>query len=161
LQRGLNGAVQVNGADITRHPWVQQVGLQGEHLRYYTDGGSQRVKWNTTSQINTPMTWYQLSIPTPAAVGDAAYATWTLDMGGMGKGSLWFNGFMVGAYWSIKNNQGQFSQQYYHVPRDYVNPTGQTNNVIVLEESGGNPESVTLIQRNQRPNKPARTVSSS
>ena len=71
-------------------------------------------------------------------------------MGGMGKGSLWVNGFMLGAYWSIKDSKGEYSQRYYHLPRDNLKPPGQVNNVVVLEEVGGDPSTVALIQRNQR-----------
>jgi len=147
----LNGQVVVNGQEITKSKWVQQVGLQGEYLQYYTDAGSKKVNWNNGNQVNRPLTWYQLAIPTPTIIGDPAYATWTLDLGGMGKGSIWFNGFMVGAYWSVKDSGGKFSQQYYHVPRDYLKPTGQSNNVILIEEIGADPTTISLIQRNQKP----------
>jgi hypothetical protein len=66
----------------------------------------------------------------------------------MGKGSLWFNSFMLGGYWSIRDNQGRYSQQYYHVPRDYLKPPGEGNLVVFMEEIGGEPTGVSLIQRN-------------
>ena len=147
LQRGLNGAVQVNGQDITSQGWSQIVGLRGERQRWFntTEG-----EWNTSTHANAPMTWYKLAIPSPTPQGDAGYATWTVDMGGMGKGSVWVNGFMLGAYWSIKDKAGEYSQRYYHVPRDNLKPPGQDNNVVILEEMGGDPSTVALIQRNQR-----------
>ena len=152
LQRGLNGRVEVNGKDVTSGAWTQQVGLRGERMRYYNMSD---LQWNTSKSSNTPMTWYQLDIVSPTPMGDAGWATWTLDMGGMGKGSVWVNGFMLGAYWSIKDNAGEYSQRYYHVPRDNLNAPGQANNVVILEESGGDPSTVTLIQRNQRTKKAA------
>jgi hypothetical protein len=148
LQRGLNGRVLCNGSDITRGTWEQQAGLQGEALHYYTPDGARRVKWNATVVGQRPLTWYHLTIRTPKPVGDPAYATWAMDMSAMGKGSLWFNSFMLGGYWSIRDNQGRYSQQYYHVPRDYLKPPGEGNLVVFMEEIGGEPTGVSLIQRN-------------
>jgi len=71
-----------------------------------------------------------------------------LDMSSMMKGSVWCNGFHLGAYWLIHDAHGNYSQQYYHVPRDYLFPQGQVNSFVVLEEWGGKPESISLIQRN-------------
>jgi len=89
---------------------------------------------------------------TPQPQGDPAYATWMFDMASsMGKGELWCNGFMVGAYWNIKDSNGDYSQQYYHIPRDYLNPVGVANRVVLLEEIGGDPNKIALIQRNYRP----------
>ena len=150
LQRGLNGQVLVNGQDLTSAGWLQQVGLRGEWERFYTDEGSSRVDWNSSQLVDAAMTWYRLSIVTPTVLGDAGWATWALDLSSLSKGSVWVNGFMLGAYWLLKDEHGQYSQQYYHLPRDYLKPEGESNNVVLLEEEGGDPAQVKLIQRNQR-----------
>jgi len=69
-------------------------------------------------------------------------------MSAMNKGSVWFNGFHLGAYWLIRDQNGRFCQQHYHIPRDYLLPAQQNNTVIVLEEVGGDPYSIAMIQRN-------------
>ena len=136
LQRGLNGQVLCNGTDITQGPWQQQVGLQGEALHYYTPDGARTVKWNTTAVAQRPLTGYKLTITTPKPVDNPAYATWAMDMSAMGKDSLRFNSFMVGGYWNIADNQSNHSQQYYHVPRDYIKHAGQDNLVVIVDCGG-------------------------
>ena len=151
LQRGLNGVVQFNGVDVTNATWRMQAGLQGEYRRFFTEEGAGGVRWNeSVVVVDRPMTWYRALVVTPKVLGDSAYATWMLDMHGMTKGSLWCNGFHVGAYWNISTDSGEYSQRYYHVPRDYVQPEGIANLVVLLEEVGGQPSTVALIQRNQR-----------
>ena len=152
LQRGLNGGVTFNYQDIIYNTWTHQIGTLGEYLQIFTPTGSGSVTWNKTSPGAPlpPMTWFRLSVPTPTPVGDPAYATWAFDMSGMGKGELWCNGFMVGAYWSIRDSNGDYSQRYYHMPRDYLVPAGEMNLVVVLEEVSGDPTSIRLMQRNQR-----------
>ena len=149
VKRGLNGLIEWKGSDLHAQQWTHQVGTLGEFLQLYTPAGAQANTWRSGSvPVMAPLVWYWLNVTTPAAVGDPAHATWTLDMGGMGKGSVWCNGFHLGAYWSIRDDKGDFSQQYYHVPRDYLLPAGQSNAFVVLEEMGGRPESVALMQRN-------------
>jgi len=138
--------------DITHNTWSHQVGTLGEYLQLYTDAGSSVANWMAGKGTpGTPLTWYMLSMVTPQPQGDPAYSTWMFDMSGMGKGELWCNGFMLGAYWSIKDGQGHYSQQYYHLPRDYLAPVGMPNLVVLLEEVGGDPDTITLMQRNYRP----------
>ena len=149
VKRGLNGLVDWKGSDMHAQQWTHQVGTLGEFLQLYTPAGAKANTWRGDPvPTMAPLVWYWLNITTPTPVGDPAYATWTLDMGSMGKGSAWCNGFHLGAYWTIRDDKGDFSQQFYHVPRDYILPAGQSNTFIVLEEEGGQPESVALIQRN-------------
>jgi len=149
LSRGLLGAVNWDNVDLTKQSWTHQPGTLGELLHVYTDAGQKAFVWNNgTAPMTTPI-WYKMSFTTPTPMGDPAYATWQFDMSVMGKGELWVNGFMVGAYWSIKDGSGQYSQQYYHIPRDYLMPAGQANLVVVLEETTmGNPSKIVLSQRN-------------
>lgn len=89
-----------------------------------------------------------------------------LDMGSMGKGQAWVNGHHIGRYWSYKasggscggcsytgtysetkcqTSCGDISQRYYHVPRSWLNPSG--NLLVVLEEFGGDLSGVKLVTR--------------
>ena len=151
MKRGLNGAVLWHNASIVEQQWVHQVGLEGEFLQLYTVAGARtHPGWSGSPPAGRPLSWYYLSVSTPQPSGDAACATWRFDMRGMGKGSLWCNGFHVGAYWNVRDTHGQYSQAYYHIPRDYLNPPGQQNVVVAFEERGGDPTSVRLEQRNAR-----------
>jgi hypothetical protein len=87
-------------------------------------------------------------------------------MGSMGKGQAWVNGHHIGRYWSYKasggscggcsytgtysetkcqTSCGDISQRYYHVPRSWLNPSG--NLLVVLEEFGGDLSGVKLVTR--------------
>ena len=43
---------------------------------------------------------------------------------------------------------GEPSLRLYHIPRDWLMPVGQDNVIIFLEEMGGDPATVALLQRN-------------
>ena len=153
ISRGLNGAIYWDTVNLTTSQWSHQPGTLGEYFRAYTDAGQKAIPWkNSSVPSGSTMIWYKLDITTPRPVGDSTRATWQFDMSAMGKGELWVNGFMVGAYWSIKDGSGQYSQRYYHVPRDYLFPPGQSNLVVILEElqhtNGSDPSKVVLKQRN-------------
>ncbi|KAF2285145.1 hypothetical protein GH714_038820 [Hevea brasiliensis] len=89
-----------------------------------------------------------------------------LDMSSMGKGQVWVNGRSVGRHWpgyiargscgdcnyagtfddkKCRSNCGEPSQRWYHVPRSWVNPSG--NLLVVFEEWGGDPSAISLVKR--------------
>ncbi|PKI31924.1 hypothetical protein CRG98_047687 [Punica granatum] len=89
-----------------------------------------------------------------------------LDMGSTGKGQIWINGQSIGRYWpaykasgscgrcdyagtygekKCLSNCGEASQRWYHVPRSWLNPTG--NLLVVFEEWGGDPNGISLVRR--------------
>ena len=158
--RGLEGGVSVNGRDLTNGRWQQQPYLAGENttITWQTGGGA----------LFRPLTWYQFTIasPQPAA---SALPSWQLDMAAMGKGFVWFNDHPLGRYWDIVATQsscepcdyrGSYgpdkcrydcnepSLRLYHVPRQWLAPVGQDNMIVVLEERGGDPAGIALLQRN-------------
>ena len=91
-------------------------------------------------------------------------------MSGMNKGYVWVNGNQLGRYWSIISSGsctpcdyrgnydgdhkcrigcGRLSQQYYHVPREWLKPAGSSNLVVILEETtSGDPSAVRLVRVN-------------
>ncbi|XP_064993790.1 beta-galactosidase-like [Musa acuminata AAA Group] len=162
---GVLGPVTLEGLnegriDLTSLKWTYQIGLRGESLNLHTISGSSSVEWGGAS-INQPLTWYKAFFNAPA--GNEPLA---LDMSSMGKGEAWINGQSIGRYWpaykaygscggcdyhgtySEKKCQtkcGESSQKWYHVPRSWLNPTG--NLVVVFEEWGGNPTGINLVKR--------------
>jgi len=72
-------------------------------LQIYTPEGTGNVTWNTNYQdaINRPLTWFLSYVYVPPASPDGAYV---LDLMGMTKGFLYFNGYNLGRYWMIKSN---------------------------------------------------------
>ncbi|XP_068664980.1 beta-galactosidase 13-like [Aristolochia californica] len=146
LERKIDGIhdVRIQGLntgtlDLSLNGWGHKVGLKGEKLRVYTQGGSHRVEW-TQASGNVTLVWYKRYFDAPA--GDEPLA---LDMSSMGKGMVWVNGQSIGRYWvSFLSPLGKPSQAEYHVPREFLKPTD--NLLVVLEESGGNPEEINLLE---------------
>ncbi|KAG9442709.1 hypothetical protein H6P81_018563 [Aristolochia fimbriata] len=125
--------------DLSLNQWGHKVGLEGEKLRVYTQEGSQSVQW-TQASGNTPLVWYKRYFNAPPGNDPVA-----LDMSGMAKGMIWVNGISIGRYWvSFLSPIGKPSQSEYHIPRDFLKPTD--NLLVVLEESGGNPETIELLR---------------
>ena len=154
----------VSGNDLTNNGWVHQVGLQGEAAGYVSGKGP----WKTGNSPFTPLTWYKMTVNTPTP-NPSPLPSWQLDLAGLGKGLLWFNGHCMGRYYDIvaegncpevcdyrgaysdgkcRYDCGVASLRLYHIPRAWLKGEGEANEVIVLEEKGGDPATVALIQRN-------------
>lgn len=161
ITRGIaGGKVYLDNIDITSPSggWIHQVGLKGESLQVWNNPNV--VNWNTNAQqgLNRPLTWWFAQFPTPSGTGGLA-----LDITGLGKGFVYVNGHGVGRYWNITasgscpscatidancNYKGTYSpgrcvcdcgvpsQQYYHIPRDWLAAVGSQNNLILIEEVG-------------------------
>lgn len=162
---GVLGPVMLNGLnegrkDLTWQKWSYQIGLKGEELQLHSLGGSSNVEWGISSQ-NQTLAWYKALFSAPD--GNEPLA---LDMGSMGKGQVWINGHNIGRYWpaykaygtcsdcdyrgeysetKCQTNCGEASQRWYHVPREWLYPTG--NLIVVLEEIGGDPNGISIVKR--------------
>ncbi|RVW38790.1 Beta-galactosidase 8 [Vitis vinifera] len=91
-----------------------------------------------------------------------------LDFMGMGKGEAWVNGQSIGRYWpayvssnggctsscnyrgpyssnKCLKNCGKPSQQLYHVPRSWLQPSGNT--LVLFEEIGGDPTQISFATK--------------
>ncbi|CAA6663225.1 unnamed protein product [Spirodela intermedia] len=110
--------------DLSANKWGHQVGMVGEKLRIYTQHGSHRVQWSAAKK-GTPLTWYKRYFDAPHGEDPVA-----IDMSSMGKGMVWVNGQSIGA-------------TGYHIPRSFMKPSG--NLMVVLEETGGNPEGIAVV----------------
>ncbi|XP_039143216.1 beta-galactosidase-like isoform X2 [Dioscorea cayenensis subsp. rotundata] len=162
---GVLGPVTLSGLnegtrDLSRQKWTYQVGLKGEALGLHTVSGSSSVEWGS-AYPKRPLTWFKTFFNAPAGNDPLA-----LDMGSMGKGQIWINGRSIGRYWpsykasgscgscdyrgtynekKCQSNCGESSQRWYHVPRSWLNPTG--NLLVVLEEWGGDPSGIAMVKR--------------
>ncbi|CAA6663846.1 unnamed protein product [Spirodela intermedia] len=129
-------SVKINGlrngtVDLSSKSWVYKIGLQGENQQIYSPMNN--FGWTSTSVLpkNQPLTWY--------------------------KGRLWLNGKAIGRYWPRKSlssdgcpgtcdYRGKFypdkcntgcgepTQRWYHVPRSWFQPSGNT--LVAFEEEG-------------------------
>ncbi|XP_031252419.1 beta-galactosidase-like [Pistacia vera] len=157
--KGLNEGTR----DLSKQKWSYKIGLKGEDLSLHTVSGSGSVEWVEGSSLaqKQPLTWYKTTFNAPAGNDPLA-----LDMNTMGKGLIWINGQSIGRHWpgyiahgscgacnyagtytdkKCHTNCGQPSQRWYHVPRSWLNPTG--NLLVVFEEWGGDPSGITLVKR--------------
>ncbi|KAG8075440.1 hypothetical protein GUJ93_ZPchr0006g45255 [Zizania palustris] len=161
---GVLGPVTLSGLDegtrdLSTQKWTYQIGLRGEKLGVPSVRGSSSVEWGCAAG-KLPLTWHKAYFNAPAG-GDPV----ALDMASMGKGQAWVNGHLIGRYWSYKasgdcagcsyavaynetkclTNCGDITQRWYHVPRSWLNPSG--NLLVILEEFGGDLSGVTLMTR--------------
>ncbi|XP_065848955.1 beta-galactosidase-like [Euphorbia lathyris] len=165
---GVLGPVTLQGlnqgtVDMSKWKWSYKIGMKGEDLRLFTSAGSSAVSWVGGPQLakKQPLTWYKTTFNAPPGNDPVA-----LYMGGMGKGEVWVNGRSIGRHWpehiaqgkcgdcdyagyftdhKCQSQCGRPSQQWYHVPRAWLNPTG--NLLVVFEEVGGDPTGVSVVKR--------------
>ncbi|WRX35044.1 D-galactoside/L-rhamnose binding SUEL lectin domain - like 10 [Theobroma cacao] len=165
---GITGPVKLNGLkngssiDLSSQQWMYQVGLKGEDLGLPSGSSSQWIAKSTLPK-NQPLIWYKTNFDAPAGNDPIA-----LDFTGMGKGEAWVNGQSIGRYWpayisrsggctdscnyrgSYNSNKclkncGKPSQQLYHVPRSWLQPSG--NILVLFEELGGDPTQLAFATR--------------
>ncbi|KAG2718171.1 hypothetical protein I3760_03G207900 [Carya illinoinensis] len=157
--KGLNEGTR----DLSKQKWSYKIGLKGESSSLHTVSGSTSVDWMKGSLLATkqPLKWYKTTFRAPEGNDPLA-----LDMNSMGKGQIWINGQSIGRHWpgykahggcgdcsyagtytdkKCRTNCGEASQRWYHVPRSWLNPSG--NLLVVFEEWGGDPTGISLVKR--------------
>uniref|UniRef100_A0A2N9EWK0 Beta-galactosidase n=1 Tax=Fagus sylvatica TaxID=28930 RepID=A0A2N9EWK0_FAGSY len=165
---GVLGPISLSGLnegrrDLSWQKWSYKIGLTGEALSLHSLSGSSSVEWIQGSLVarRQPLSWYKTTFNAPAG-----HTPLALDMGSMGKGQVWINGQSLGRYWpaykaagtcgecnyagtydekKCLSNCGEASQRWYHVPRSWLNPTG--NLLVVFEELAGDPNGIFLVRR--------------
>lgn len=167
---GITGPVTLNGFkdgehNLSTQQWTYQIGLAGEQLGFYMGENTASAQWVAGSNLpkSQPMIWYKTNFDAPDGNDPVA-----LNLLGMGKGVAWVNGQSIGRYWpsyiasqsgctdscdyrgaysSTKcvRNCGQPSQKLYHVPRSWIQPTG--NVLVLFEEQGGDPTQISFMTR--------------
>lgn len=165
---GVTGPVQLKGltsgatVDLSSQQWTYQIGLKGEEIGLSSGGSSLWVSQPPLPK-KQPLIWYKTNFD--AAGGGDPLA---LDLSSLGKGEAWVNGQSIGRYWpmynapnggctSSCNYRGSFtsnkclkdcgkpSQLLYHVPRDWLKPSG--NILVLFEEVGGDPTQISFARR--------------
>jgi len=157
-KKGLCGAVTVDGVPVAG-PWRIEIGLWGERVRLFEAACGAQAAWRRAPGEPGRPVWHraEFALP-PAQLADEA--PWALDATGLGKGMLWVNGRCIGRHWQIpsvniwrprhehefvgETGEGQPTQRYYHVPREYLR--GQ-NAIVVFDEQGSSPGRVKLCRR--------------
>ncbi|XP_059626762.1 beta-galactosidase 8 [Cornus florida] len=165
---GITGPVKLKGLkngssiDLSSAQWTYQIGLKGEELGLSTGSSSVWVSQSTLPKKQS-LIWYKTNFDTPAGHDPIA-----LDFTGMGKGEAWVNGQSIGRYWptytapnggctnscnfrgpynsnKCLENCGKPSQAHYHVPRSWLQPSGNT--LVLFEEMGGDPTQISFATR--------------
>jgi hypothetical protein len=148
-RKGIWEGVLLNGKPVQN--WTMRTGLVGEkhELPMRQDG----VAWKSSTDVR-PLRWYKTRLEVPANLLGGK-AVFRLDGTGLGKGMIWVNGRAVGRYWLIEaksppwmaasqNPTPTLSQQYYHIPADWLRPV---NEIVILEEQAATPATVELQAR--------------
>ncbi|XP_073149105.1 beta-galactosidase 8-like isoform X2 [Henckelia pumila] len=165
---GVTGPVQLKGlqngstVDLSSQQWTYQIGLKGEELGLSSGSSSLWVSQPALPK-NQPLVWYKTTSDAPTGTSPVA-----LNFTGMGKGQAWVNGQSIGRYWPTNTapssgctdscnyrrvyktsnclkNCGAATQQLYHVPRGWLQPTG--NVIVIFEETGGDPTQLFFVTK--------------
>jgi len=131
--KGIVGRVILGSSDITSNNWRMSPALTGWLLQIFTEAGSKNVKWSSEWEQAGPLTWYQTTFPTSPLHNDPSVLL--LDLSGMNRGYIYVNGHNLGQYWLLEGgNSGSPTQRYYHLPSDWLAPTGSSNLLTLCEE---------------------------
>ncbi|KAJ9183822.1 hypothetical protein P3X46_007629 [Hevea brasiliensis] len=165
---GVLGPVTLKGLnqgllDLSKWKWSYKIGMRGEDLGLFGSTVTSPVNWVQGPQMakKQPLTWYKTTFDAPPGNDPLA-----LEMTSMGKGQVWINGQSIGRHWpaykargscsdcnyagtytdqKCRSKCGEASQNWYHVPRSWLNPKG--NLLVVFEEVGGDPTGISLAKR--------------
>lgn len=135
-------AVVLAGADLTNNGWTMQAGLSGEAGQVYSAGFG-NVTWTPALASTGPVSWIATHFQSPPAATMAQMLpgngevtiTLNLNVEGLGRGTIYLNGFNLGRYWS-KRCGGDMCQRYYSLPADLLSPAGQTNLLVLFDDLG-------------------------
>ena len=62
----------------------------------------------------------------------------------MNRGQAYVNGNPLGRYWMIRDKDDDFTQGYYHIPKDWLKPEGEENWIYLGETLGADEPNVTI-----------------
>ena len=100
------------------------------------------VSWNTDIKNADNLAWYRSSFKTPQGLKRGIEVL--LLYAGMNRGQAYVNGHNIGRYWMIKDGNGEYSQGYYHIPKDWLKSEGEENLLVLGETLGASDPSVTI-----------------
>ncbi|GJN13371.1 hypothetical protein PR202_gb00065 [Eleusine coracana subsp. coracana] len=163
---GFRGQVKLTGLskgemDLTDSLWTYQVGLKGESSMIYSPEKQECAEWSGMQKddIQSPFTWYKTMFDAPEGTDPVA-----IGLGSMGKGQAWVNGRHIGRYWSLvapesgcpsscnyagaysdskcRSNCGMPTQSWYHIPREWLQESGDCQNFSVGKCHASNTQDV-------------------
>ncbi|CAN6576717.1 unnamed protein product [Malus baccata var. baccata] len=164
---GIKGVQIVNGSDgtVTRdlstNQWVYKVGLLGETTKLFDVSGlSDGHRWRTELlSTSEQFIWYKTNFKT-SLLPDLV----VVDLKGLGKGHAWVNGYSIGRFWSSyktecddtsscdyrgaygadkgATNCAESTQRCFGSFK--IRPSPKENTLVLVEEIGGNPYSITI-----------------
>jgi len=165
VKKGIIGAV-VLGTDLLTdgREWEHRVGTYGEAARFFEGRRTPNASWTPAGPgaVGQPLTWFSVDFETPSGSTPLV-----LDATGLNKGMAWVNGRSIGRVFPAAGASGSCNrcsyigaymadncmdgcggpaQLYYHIPREWLKD-GQTNELVILEYIGGNPEQVAIRER--------------
>ncbi|KAG2781430.1 Beta-galactosidase 5 [Phytophthora cactorum] len=152
--KGVTGSVRVGHKDLAHgQQWEMYPSLVGEQLEIYRSQWVDSVPWTPVPRASGAgaasgrqlMSWYATSFPYPTqqVMASGSQSSILLDFLGLTRGRAYINGHDLGRYWLI-NDEGDFVQRYYHVPRDWL-VKDRENLLIVFDELGGSVTDVRLV----------------
>mmetsp|Transcript_5604 Transcript_5604/g.6116 ORF Transcript_5604/g.6116 Transcript_5604/m.6116 type:complete len:801 (-) Transcript_5604:197-2599(-) len=158
---GIISNVTLNGNTLTQ--WLHSIGLAGEAAQLPSE--EKQWKKRASNSACNSIQWLRGSFYTKDVLHTSSsgvvHLAFDMLSGGLGKGSVWVNGFLLGRYWDIvatgycsedcssesytgaynadrcRTGCGEPSQRLYKVPVDVLNSvhSGLPNSVVVTEES--------------------------
>ena len=157
---GLQGELQEYFNVKSHHPWS----------RVNVPFSTPFVWYRLTFQISTIQSMISEAKSKPQncelnECDDGSFLSFSLHLGSMGKGHAFVNGHSIGRYWDIKSDPdcldmcnpgyyspdyclkdcGKPSQEYYHVPANWILEQQEIVEIVLFEEKGGDPTQVKLL----------------
>jgi hypothetical protein len=133
------------------HIWYSQAGLQGQHgdtqeLLQFETAGNTKIETPYVRSMSSlrPCTWVSARFSTPLNIDHSNQIILLKHV--VGRGQVWLNGFSLGRYWnitrdvvdsSVSSTNPILSQQYYHLPKDFMSDEGKTNELLFFNSLGG------------------------
>ena len=132
--KGICGWIKMNGQDFFNQEWSHWNGLYGEYLELFTEEGAKKVEWKEDVENSKPISWYASTFETPKDLKRGIEVLF--HPLGLQRGHAYINGHDIGKYWMIKTGDGDYSQDYYHIPKDWLRYDGKPNTIVISEAFG-------------------------
>ena len=140
--KGICGWIKLCENDIFNREWKHYPGLVGEAKQVFTDEGMKTVTWKSDVENADNLAWYRSTFKTPEGLKRGIEVL--LRPEGMNRGQAYVNGHNIGRYWMIKDGNGDYSQGYCHIPKDWLKGEGEENVLVLGETLGASDPSVTI-----------------
>jgi hypothetical protein len=151
--KGITGDVVISGNVDGNHrgtfaqslvdgrEWRSYAGLHGE--RSGKQSSRDRSELTETAALpSSPCSWSSSFFVTPDF--DSGVQGLFLNITS-GRGKVWLNGFDLGRFWNItRGNTDELSQQYYHLPEDFLFANGKLNELLIFNSLGSDNSATNL-----------------